>query len=105
MVDDAGKKWAGEQPPESRPDRRRSGQNRAASLDSKDLGGIGRDELGNAVWEWRVDVPRRREEDLTIDLLECLDVEGLELDDNEDADDGNASFNPYDRGQRKKTER
>jgi len=37
------------------------------------------DAKGNPVLEVRVDVPRRREDDKTIDLLKCLDADGLNL--------------------------
>jgi hypothetical protein len=37
------------------------------------------DDKGNPVLEVRVDVPRRREDDNTIDLLKCLDADGLKL--------------------------
>jgi hypothetical protein len=62
--------------------------------DPQALGGISHDDLGNAVWEWRVEVPRRRDDDPTIDLLDCLDVDGLSLEDESPADE-DVSFNPY----------
>src|SRR5690242_4155191 len=37
------------------------------------------DAKGNPVLEVRVDVPRRREDDNTIDLLKCLDGDALKL--------------------------
>ena len=37
------------------------------------------DAKGNPVLEVRVDVPRRREDDNTIDLLKCLDADSLNL--------------------------
>lgn len=37
------------------------------------------DEKGNPVLEVRVDVPRRRQDDNTIDLLKCLDADALKL--------------------------
>jgi len=65
-------------------------------LDPKTLGGISHDDLGNAVWEWRVDVPRRRDDDPTIDLIDCLDVDGLSLEDEKPAaEEEEESFNPY----------
>jgi hypothetical protein len=76
-------------------DRRRSHQrDDAAAPKPGAVGSVEHDDLGNAVWNWRVDVPRRREDDPTIDLLECLDVEGLSLeeDEPETEDDG---FEPY----------
>ena len=64
-------------------------------LDPKTLGGVSHDPLGNAVWEWRVDVPRRRDDDPTIDLLDCLDVDGMSLEDEASPDADEESFNPY----------
>ena len=66
-------------------------------LDPKALGGVNHDDLGNAVWEWRVDVPRRRDDDPTIDLLDCLDVDGMSLEDEDSTDESEPSFNPYDK--------
>jgi hypothetical protein len=79
-------------------ERRRRGTGGAPpKLDPHRLGGVGHDDQGNAVWQWRVDV-RRRDDDPTIDLLECLDVDGLTLDDEApDSPDDPASFNPYDK--------
>lgn len=37
------------------------------------------DAKGNPVLKVRVDVPRRREDDNTIDLLKCLDADALNL--------------------------
>lgn len=37
------------------------------------------DDKGNAIMDVRVDAPRRRKEDNTIDLLECLDADSLGL--------------------------
>jgi hypothetical protein len=37
------------------------------------------DAKGNPVLEVRTDVPRRREDDNTIDLLKCLDADALKL--------------------------
>ena len=60
------------------------------------------DDKGNAVLEWTIDTPRRRQEDDTIDLLECLDPDGLSLADDVDPppngrDAGSDGFNPYDK--------
>lgn len=41
------------------------------------------DAKGNPVWEVRTDVPRRRKDDNTIDLLKCLDDDSLALADDE----------------------
>ena len=46
--------------------------------------GVRFDEKGNPVFEIRANVPRRREDDNTSDLLKCLDDESLAL-----ADDDN----------------
>jgi hypothetical protein len=41
------------------------------------------DDQGNPVWEVRVDIPRRRDGDDTIDLLKCLDNSLLSLEEDE----------------------
>jgi hypothetical protein len=84
------------QPADTKQDRRRSGSGGGGTPKpgAKSLGAIGHDDLGNAVWEWRVDVPARREDDPTIDLLDCLDVEGLSLEDDDDKPESD-DFNPY----------
>ena len=88
-------------PPEMLPaehsegDRRRSGGRGKAPPSPKVAGSVGRDELGNAVWEWRVDVPRRRDDDPTIDLLECLDVDGLSIAEDDEKPSKPGHFNPY----------
>ena len=75
--------------------RRRRAGGEPPKIDPHRLGGVGHDEQGNAVWQWRVDV-RRRDDDPTIDLLECLDVDGLTLDDEDSGEASEAeSFNPY----------
>jgi len=61
------------------------------------LGRIGHDDLGNAVWTWRVDVPRRRDDDPTLDLLDSLDVDGLSIEDEDEEKPSDGSFNPYDK--------
>ena len=77
---------------------RRSGGRGKAPPSPKVSGTVGRDQLGNAVWEWRVDVPRRRDDDPTIDLLECLDVDGLSIEDEEEQKQvKKGNFNPYNR--------
>jgi hypothetical protein len=82
-------------PAELEQDRRRRDLRKAPRKPgAKSLGTVGHDDQGNAVWEWRVDVPARREDDPTIDLLECLDVEGLSLED-DNAKTGTDNFNPY----------
>ena len=61
----------------------------------KATGSVGRDDLGNAVWEWRVDEQRRRDDDPTIDLLQCLNVDGLAIEDDEKKAAKPDNFNPY----------
>ena len=88
-------------PPEESPtahqegDRRRTGGRGKPRVPPKVAGSVGRDQLGNAVWEWRVDVPRRRDDDPTIDLLECLDVDGLSIEEDEKKPLKKGNFNPY----------
>lgn len=82
-------------PPAMSKQDRRNRRGGVPKMDPKALGGVSHDDLGNAVWEWRVDVPRRRDDDPTIDLLDCLDVDGMSLEDDESAPDEEESFNPY----------
>jgi hypothetical protein len=72
-----------------------SGRNlEVGPLGTSGLGGVTYDAKGDPVWEWRVDVPRRREDDPTLDLLKCLDLNDLRLEDEtKEADQG---VNPYD---------
>ena len=66
------------------------------TADPKVQGSVAFDVKGNAVWEWRLDAPRRRDEDPTIDFLKALDIGGLEIaedDDNPSKPDN--QFNPY----------
>ena len=82
-------------PADTLQDRRRKNERKAIPKPgAKSLGTIGHDDLGNAVWEWRVDVPARREDDPTIDLLECLDIDGLSIEDDSDKPESD-NFNPY----------
>ena len=79
-----------------RKDRRRPGdRGQAGKVDANALGKVDHDDLGNAVWNWRVEVPRRRDDDPTIDLLQCLDVDGLSLEDDDEEKPNAHSFNPY----------
>lgn len=66
-----------------------------ASIDDNRYGDVEFDAKGNAVWHWKTEEPRRREEDPTIDLLECLTSEQLALDDPDEAPPPEG-FNPYD---------
>lgn len=77
-------------------ERRRSG-NRGGepAIRPRAVGQISHDDLGNAVWEWRVDVPRRRDDDPTLDLVQCLDTGDLSLEDDGQPKPGKKSFNPY----------
>ncbi len=77
-----------------------------ASGKPKAEGSVRFDSRGNAVWELRLDeeTPRRREEDPTVDLLKCLDIDGLEIKDEEDQPSTEADkkekkkYSPYSRG-------
>ena len=92
------RKMPPEAPPTELPDgdRRRRGGRGNTPPSPKVSGTVGRDQLGNAVWEWRVDVPRRRDDDPTIDLLECLDVDGLSIEEEEEKKPlKKGNFNPY----------
>lgn len=64
------------------------------SLRTSAIGGVTYDAKGDPVWEWRVNVPRRREDDSTIDLLKCLDVADLRLED--ETGEPDQGVNPYD---------
>lgn len=62
------------------------------------VGKVARDDKGDAVWEWRVDVPSRREDDETINYLKCLTEVDLEIADGDDAPEKpGGGYNPYDR--------
>jgi hypothetical protein len=65
-----------------------------ASLDSQGFGHVTFDAKGDPVWEWRVEARRRRKDDSTVDLLKCLDLDGLRLED--EADDRDRGIDPYD---------
>ncbi len=55
------------------------------------------DAKGDPIWEVRTDhIPRRREDDDTINLLRCLVPESLSLED-DDADSDEGGFDPYDK--------
>jgi hypothetical protein len=61
-------------------------------------GQVARDDKGDAVWEWRVDVPSRREDDETINYLRCLTDVDLEIADGDDVPEKpGGGYNPYDR--------
>lgn len=57
------------------PDRRSPDQDAAGNVERT----VKFDARGNPVLEVRTDVPRRREDDRTIDLLKCLNADELEL--------------------------
>jgi hypothetical protein len=82
-------------PASAKKERRRAGKRGQPPPPPKAIGAVGRDDLGNAVWEWRVDVPRRRDDDPTIDLVKCLDVGGLSIEDDEPKPRKQGAFNPY----------
>jgi hypothetical protein len=71
------------------------------SLDDNRYGEVEFDAKGNAVWQWRTEEPRRREDDPTIDLLECLTSEQLSLADPDEDEPSADGFNPYDRDKRR----
>jgi hypothetical protein len=61
------------------------------------------DDKGNAILDWSTDTPRRREEDNTIDLLECLSPDGLSLTDEPEEPStkpDRGGFNPYDKSEK-----
>jgi hypothetical protein len=79
-------------------DRRRSGKRgQPPRVPPKAVGSVGHDDLGNAVWEWRVEVPRRRDDDPTIDLLQCLEVDGLSIEEDKEKPRKQGNFIPYNR--------
>lgn len=71
------------------------------SLDENRFGEVEFDAKGNAVWQWRTEEPRRREDDPTIDLLECLTSEQLSLAEPDEEAPADDDFNPYDRSKRR----
>ena len=81
------------------PDRRERRSFNMGDLLSPDekLGDVTFDAKGNPIWQLKVELPRRRKEDDTLDLIKCLDVDTLALAD--DADDDEApkgrGYNPY----------
>lgn len=75
------------------------GEERRRDEMTETSGNVGFDDRGNAVWQMP-DVPRRREDDDTLNPLRCLDVADLSLvDDEPKADDApeQSGFNPYDK--------
>jgi hypothetical protein len=60
---------------------------------------IGRDDLGNAVWNVHVRSPQRRQDDADADIdpLDVLNVDGLTLEEDAGSDDKKKPFNPYDK--------
>jgi len=74
------------------PNRRHQADTEPAA--EKPSGEVKFDAKGNPVWEIRIDVPRRRKEDDTVDLLKCLDSDSLSI-----VDDPNhigpPGYNPY----------
>jgi hypothetical protein len=88
--------------PEAGPGRKdSSGSLKVTSVKGSVYGKVGRDDKGDAIWEWRVDVPLRRDEDETINLLKCLEDVDLKLADSDevaDTKDPAGGYNPYNRG-------
>ena len=69
------------------------------SLQSSELGTVRYDAKGDPVWEWRVEVPRRRCDDTTVNLLKCLDSGTLSLaEDVSELRDAERGIDPYDHG-------
>jgi hypothetical protein len=68
---------------------------RLASLRESTQGKLTYDAKGNPVWEWRENLPRRRHDDSTVDMLKCLDSGALTLAEDADEDHGKG-VNPYD---------
>lgn len=103
-----------------RPDRRRAGAGRderpresassapvseaelqVRSLEGSDLGTVSYDAKGNPVWEWRVNVQRRRRDDTTVNMLKCLDTTELRLlEDTDEGRDADRGIDPYDHQRR-----
>jgi hypothetical protein len=59
------------------------------------LGDVTFDAKGNPVWQLKVDLPRRRKEDDTLDLIKCLDVDSLSLADESEGPDTGGGYDPY----------
>lgn len=78
------------------PDRREDAPPDETSTDSI-KSGVTFDGRGNAVWEWKVDAPRRRLDDPTIDFLKALDIDTLEIapDEEAPADPPGGGYDPY----------
>lgn len=95
----------GEAAPPAQERRRRRASDRSGSTDSdtvrsltqSEFGTVRFDPRGNAQWEWRVETPRRRKEDDTIDLLECLDPNLSLSEDDGAGEEPSGGFNPYDK--------
>ena len=66
------------------------------SISDNRFGEVGFDAKGNGVWEWKTEEPRRREDDPTIDLIKCLDIDALTLAEDSDQEPPE-NFNPYQR--------
>jgi hypothetical protein len=75
------------------PDRRKPSDDESTD---KVSGEVTFDAKGNPVWEIRVDVPRRRKEDDTVDLLKCLDTDSLSIADDDKVPSA-PGYNPYER--------
>jgi hypothetical protein len=74
------------------PDRR--GRYPDEETDTQPSGEVVFDAKGNPVWRVRVDVPRRRKDDDTIDMLKRLEVDSLSLAD-DDNGPSDAGYDPY----------
>jgi hypothetical protein len=86
----------GESSPNEAPDY--PGEDRRTGSDKPDVhADISFDAKGNPVWEVRVESPRRRSDDDTIDLLKCLDSDLLLEQEEEDELSTTGGYNPYNR--------
>ncbi len=67
------------------------------SVRNSSLGKVRYDAKGDPVWEWRVEEPRRRQDDPTLDMLKALECEELRLvDDTGTMPSAEHGINPYD---------
>jgi hypothetical protein len=81
------------------PDRREGRSFELGDLLSPDekLGDVTFDAKGNPIWQLKVELPRRRKDDNTLDLIKCLEVDTIALADEADNDEAPKvrGYNPY----------